>query len=115
MASCIVGQPFASGPQKIVSGNPWSGMVPHGGLLLRLDRAASGAVYFGYSGNVTMTSGGHVLSGQIGANDGFQLVPGDSYVAPRSMLISGDFNIFLWADAACSGQARLYFSPIFGR
>lgn len=110
MPSLIVGQPLASGPIQIISGNPWSGgRHPITGIQLVLDRSASGCVYVGFSGNVTMTSGGFFLSGSIGINDGLQLAPGAAYFVPKGALISGQYNVYVWHDAACSGQARLYF------
>jgi hypothetical protein len=91
--------------------------VPYGGVTLRLDRTASGAVYVGLSGNVTMNSGTLFLSGGAasGVTDGFPINPGGSFNVPNSMLVSGEVNVFVWHDAACSGQARLFFDPIFGR
>ncbi len=114
MASTIVGLPVASGPQQLVSGNPWSGSFhPIGGLHVVLDVAASGSVYINFSGNATMNSGSFYTSGNTGINDGYQLKPGGTTFIPKTALISGTYNIFLWWDAACSGQARLYYTPAF--
>lgn len=114
MPSAIIGNPSASGPQILISGNPFSGWgprIPMGYVKFKLDNNASGNVYIGFSGNMTMTSGGMFLSG-AGANDGFALARGDIVDVPKSVVspISGQFNVFAWADVACSGQARLYWS-----
>lgn len=114
MPSIILGNPLASGPVQIVSGNPWSGSFrPVTGIQLVLDRSASGSIYVGLSGNVTMTSGGFYLSGTLGLNDGLQIQPGGAYFIPKGALISGQYNVFVWHDAACSGQARLYYERGF--
>lgn len=110
MPSTILGNPLASGPQQIVSGNPYSGqIVPRGGIQLRLDKNASGNCYIGLSGGTTFTSGGMFLSGG-GGSDGMQIGPGDAYWIPRiGDGISGNFSVYAWCDATCSGQARLYY------
>lgn len=114
MPSLIVGNPLASGAQQIIIGNPWSGALPTpvGGIQFALDRSASGSVYIGFSGGLTLNSGQMFLSG--GANsgmlDGMQIAPGGGYFVPRSLVpsVSGTYNLFARHDAACSGQARLY-------
>ena len=111
MPSVLVGN--QSGGQPIVSGNPWSGQnpVPQGGIQLRWDGTASGYLYVGLSGNLTVASGGLYQSGSAwsGMLDGMQLSPGDTYWIPRIATgISGNINIFVTADAAASGQGRLY-------
>lgn len=108
MASTILGNPIASGPQVIISGNPFSGtVVPIGGVQLWLDSTASGAAYIGFSGNLTLTSGGMFLSGG-GVNDGMKLTPNTGYFIPKMEFISGQLNVFAWVDVAGSGQARLW-------
>ncbi len=115
-----------SGPQLLISGNPFSGqLAPIGGIQLVADRSNSGSLYIGFSGNMTQTSGSFPLSGG-GLADGIQLGPGGAYFIPRqcirgifsgaggvssgmSNLLSGSpFNIFFLGDAAVSGQGRLY-------
>lgn len=120
MPSVLIGNPLLSGPQQIVSGNPWSGAYrPYHGMQVALDINASGNVYIGWSGGgsgqlgtnagVTLNSGGLLLSGG-GLMDGFQVIPGGSYFVPRLALdYSGNWNVFFRHDAACSGQARLYY------
>lgn len=110
MPSTIVGYPVASGPQPLISGNPWSGSFnPESEIRLKLDRTASGSVYVGLSGNITMTSGSYFLSGG-GLNDGYCMLPGDEYRIPRSaMTASGTINVYMRHDAACSGQARIHY------
>lgn len=110
MASTIIGNPLASGPQQIVSGNPWSGQPgPVGGVQLYLDPTASGKVYVGLSGTMTLTSGGMFLSGG-GLNDGVPMAPGNSYFIPKMAFpVSGSYNIYVRHDATCSGQARLWY------
>ena len=115
MPSTLLGNPLASGPQIVCSGNPFSGTVkPVGGIQFRLAPNASGNCYIGFSGNITMTSGGFFLSGTLGLADGMILAAGDAYFAPKLVFpISGVFNTYVHADAACSGQARLYWEPAF--
>lgn len=110
MPSVLIGNPLASGPQIIVSGNPWSGrVVPQGGIQFRLAREASGNVYLGWSGNITLNSGGMFLSGG-GLADGMQIGPGDAYFVPRiAFETSGALNVYARHDAAVSGQGRLYY------
>jgi hypothetical protein len=113
MPSTIIGQPLASGPQQLISGNPWSGdFRPIGGIQLVVDRSSSGSVYVGFSGNMTFNSGGMFLSGAT-TTDGMQINPGGSYFVPKVILISGSYNVYLWHDAACSGQCRVYYERGF--
>lgn len=103
-----------SGGDLLVSGNPFSGLpqVYAGGIQLRVDRNASGNLYLGFSGGVTINSGGFFLSGG-GLNDGMQLGPGDAFLVPPSVLgPSGSFNIYFGGDPAASGFARLDWFPI---
>jgi hypothetical protein len=113
MPSTIIGNPVASGPQILISGNVFSGKgayFPQGGVQLVLDRSASGSVYVGLSGGTTLTSGGFYLSGTLGGLDGVQLAPGASYYIPRiAFPVSGLINVYVRHDAPCSGQARLYY------
>ncbi len=110
MPSIIVGNHPASGAMILVSGNPWSGQnVPVGGVQLYLDPNASGRIYVGLSGGMTLNSGGQVLSGG-GLNDGMAIAPGGAYFIPRiAFRSSGTINIYVHNDAAASGQARLYY------
>jgi len=116
-----------SGPQLLISGNPWSGqIVPVGGIQLIMDRNNSGNIYVGFSGNITRTSGNVPLSGSS-LSDGMQVGPGGSYFVPKialravasgaggagsgmNLLFSGTtpWNIFILGDATCSGQGRVY-------
>lgn len=114
MPSYIIGNPLASGPQQVLITNPWSGRFPPyvGGVRVHLDRGSSGAVYLCFSGNGTMNSGGAQLSGG-GDLDGYQINPGADLFVPASRLnknltLSGNYPLFFWFDAACSGQARIY-------
>ena len=111
MPSFVVGNPLASGPQIIVSGNPWSGFFakPIGGIQLRADRNNSGVLWVGLSGDLTVTSGGMFLSGG-GFSDGMPMYPGDPYFIPRiADGLSGNYSVYVRHDAACSGQGRLYY------
>jgi hypothetical protein len=115
MPSALLGNPLASGPQLLFSGNPYSGghPFPQGGVQVRLHPNASGNAYVGFSGNLTLTSGGFFLSGSLGYADGMILGPGDSYFVPKIACgISGQLSIFVLADAACSGQARIFFDVL---
>ncbi len=122
MAGILVGQPVASGAQQVIVGNPFSGSIhPVTGVLLKLASDASGSVYVGIqqSGIVTVNSGGYFLSGNptvsggfpMGFFDGVQLGPGQSYLIQKGALTqySGVWPIYIRSDAACSGQARLYY------
>jgi hypothetical protein len=114
MPSLVLGQPLASGPQIVISGNPWSGFFasPQAGIQFVLDYTSSGAAYIGLSGGTTFTSGGMQLSGgvQSGLLDGMQIAPGGAYWLPRAAFpVSGTYNVWAWVDAAASGKARLYF------
>ncbi len=114
MPSLVLGQPFLSGVQILISGNPWSGSVPNGGVRITVDTSASGSIYLGYSGNVTLFSGGMLLSGGGSVTDGTQIKPGATYHVARSkMPISGTYNLYAWCDTACSGQVRVYVDPLF--
>jgi hypothetical protein len=127
------GQPlFSSGLQ-----NPWSGagggsQWPVGGILLRYGAAGmsgnlSGLVYVGFSGGITINSGGlPPASGAVlaGLRDGMPMAAGDTYFVPRlacggfsgiavgSGLFSGSTpppNVWFTCDAGASGQARMYY------
>lgn len=112
MPSVLIGNPLLSGPQVVVSGNPWSGRVnPVGGIQFRLAKNASGNVYIGLSGNVTLNSGGMFMSGG-GLADGMLVGPGDAYWVPKlGMATSGTYSVYARHDAAVSGQGRLYWEP----
>lgn len=113
MPSVLVGNPTLSGPQQVISGNPWSGFRrnPLTGIQFKLSRIASGSVYLGLSGNVTLNSGGLFLSGPS-YSDGTEVGPGDAYFIPAlAFQTSGTYNVYARHDAACSGQARLFFEP----
>lgn len=102
----------ASGaPFPLVSGNFWSGtggFHPVGGIQLRAGLSNSGSVYVGLSGGMTVTSGGFFLSGG-GLNDGMPLAAGDSLFIPKvAFQTSGVVNVYVNCDAACSGQARIF-------
>lgn len=111
MPSVIVAGLVQSGGQPLISGNPWSGhVVPQGKVRISLDRAASGSVYIGLSGGMTINSGGFTLSGNIGILDGVQVIPGGVYEIPRQAInTSGSINVYIGCDAACSGVARIYY------
>jgi hypothetical protein len=109
MPSTIVG--IVSGAAQIlVSGNVWSGQraQPNGGIQLRLSPESSGNVYVGFSGSLTVNSGGPQLSGG-GLNDGMIIRPGDSYFIPKIKFpVSGQCTVYMRHDAGCSGQGRMY-------
>lgn len=115
MPSTLIGVPAGSGiagPQLVYSGNLWSGQgkIPTGSLFLKLSPTSSGNIYIGFSGNMTMNSGHVFLSGG-GTADGIVLAPGDTFTVPKLVLRSGQLNVYAHHDAACSGQARLYWQP----
>ncbi len=108
MPSAIPG--FVSGGTLLVSGNPWSGTrLPLGGVLIKSATVASGNVYIGLSGGVTMLSGGALSSG--GMLDGMELRPGGEYFVPK-LGASGIMNIFVGVPPAASGQCRLFWEVI---
>ena len=114
MPSVLLGLPFTSGdssPQPLISGFPWSGNAnyPYGSIRLRLSSTASGNVYVGLSGAMTLNSGGPFLSGG-GLVDGMEMAPGDVYDIPRlGTGASGEISVFVRHDAAVSGQGRMYY------
>lgn len=112
MPSFLVGNPLLSGPQIITSGWPYSGSkanYPIGYVQIRVHPNASGNVYIGYSGGMTLNSGGMFLSGG-GINDGMLLGPGDAFAVPRIATgQSGNLSIYFRHDEAASGQARIYY------
>ena len=110
MPSFLLGQPLASGAQITLSGWPFSGVAqyPQGGVQLRLHPNASGFAYYGYSGGMTLNSGGYFMSGG-GLLDGVLMAPGDTAFVPRMAAgLSGNLSIYFRHDVACSGQARMY-------
>ena len=112
MPSMMLGNPVASGPQIVVSGNAFSGSAPPpliGGVFMKMPKNASGNAYVSAYSGVTLNSGGFFLSGG-GLYDGYLMEPGQEYFLPHSkMPISGTLNVYVWADGACSGQTRFYF------
>lgn len=115
MPSVLLG--FLSGGVDLLSGNYWSGrgLVPWAGVQLRAGSLNSGYVYVALSGGMTVTSGG-LGSGAFnsgGLMDGMQLAPGDAYFVPRLAVgPSGNPNLYALPDAACSGQARLFYEVL---
>lgn len=77
MPSTLIGT--ISGGAQLYSGgfgSPWSGMINQPrGLVLYLSPVQSGAVFVGFSGAVTVTSGGVLGAG--GEADGFPLFAGE--------------------------------------
>lgn len=117
MPSTLLGNPYLSGGQLIISGNPWSGQIrPVGGVQLLLHPNSSGNAYITMSGGVrptsggpTVNSGGFFLSGR-GLMDGMLMSPGASYFIPRiGTGLSGFITVYANCDQAASGQARLYY------
>lgn len=104
---------LVSGGQIIISGNPWSGHIsPQGLITFRWQRAASGNVYVGFSGGLTVNSGGFATSGGFahsGLLDGMEIGPGDVYSTPRIATgLSGNFSVYATPDAGASGN-RMYY------
>jgi hypothetical protein len=118
MPSVIIGQPLASGPQVIISGNYFSGSsgraYPVGGVFFKMPFDASGQVYIGLSGGMSLNSGtalpgGGMLSGQL---DGIPLGKSESYTIPALVFksqASGFAGVFARHDPAVSGITRLSF------
>jgi hypothetical protein len=112
-----------SGGMPLISGNPWSGRAPQpqSALVIKAARSNSGNVYVGFSGGVTVLSGGYPLSGG-GMRDGMPIGPGGVYQIPRSVFTaggtsgvyanSGGFGIYVAEDAQCSGQGRVYWEAV---
>ena len=113
MPSTLLGNPMLSGPQIVISGNPWSGFhaSPVGGVQLRAATNSSGVIYIYVSGGAGMTinSGGFFLSG-LGLLDGMPLGRGDAYWLPKLALpVSGTLNLYAHVSVEGSGQTRLYY------
>lgn len=97
-----------SGGQNVLSG--WfSGRTALGSVVFKLHPNASGNVYIGLSGGVTIGSGN--MSGTFsGALDGYLLTPGQTHTLGKASLgPSGLPQVFVATDAAASGQGRLFF------
>lgn len=110
MPSLILGN--RSGGENILSGNTFSGHIlsPIGGVTLRLAATASGNIYVGMSGGVTINSGGVAPNHLSGMLDGVLVPPGGTWVVPKAFLGPSGFpQIFIATDPAASGQARLYY------
>lgn len=110
MPSFLVGKPVLSGPDVMVSGWAWSGKAsyPVGYVQIRTHPNSSGNIFLGYSGGMTMNSGGLFLSGG-GLLDGMLLAPGDAFAVPRLATgQSGNLSIYFRGEAATSGQARVF-------
>jgi len=108
MPSAVIG--FISGGVQLVSGNPYSGLpYQPRGITLKPSQTSgpqfSGAIYVGFSGGLTITSGGSLSSG--GQLDGFELVPGNQIDWP---VMGGPVNIWAITPAASSG-GRLFWYP----
>jgi hypothetical protein len=120
MPSVILGQPYASGAQQIISGNVFSGRAPEpvGGIQL-FWISSGGQAYISLSGGGPVLSGGFMTinSGQMqlsggyssGKLDGFPMVPGAGYFIPKlAFQVSGNFNVYALCDQSASGVGRLY-------
>jgi hypothetical protein len=111
MPSCIVGN--RSGGDIVISGGIYSGhLVPVGSIFFWNSASSSGNLYIGFSGGITVASGGFVLSGG-GALDGMEVAPGKGYSVPNLAVFnegpnSGMINMYASCDAAASGRNRLY-------
>ncbi len=106
MPSFLVGA--QSGGVQIVSGNPFSGRpLQPGGAFFRVAKSVSGLVYAGYSGGLTITSGGALSSG--GLLDGIEMANGDErYLYTPT---GGLQNIYFTTAAAISGTIRVFWDP----
>lgn len=114
MPSVMVGS--QSGGVPLWSGCIFSGILgltnPIGGIMLRSDRTSSGSCFVGFSGGVTVSSGGGMFSG--GVNDGFEIGHGEWAFIPRSLLVNQFLSgATLWGVAANgrSGFVRLHIMP----
>lgn len=108
MPSTIVGGQ-SGGVPLWQSGAMWSGpgLGIVGGVRLKV---VSGPAYIGFSGGLTINSGGGSASG--GAMDGFEMTAADGHqVIPRMLIASGQQ---LWATVptAASGVPRVYWHPM---
>lgn len=139
MPSMLISLTSGDGFVPILSGNPWSGhpLSPTGGIQLRAANVNSGAIYISLSGafifsgvvGLLPASGGPTInsgtfgrsgvgtSGFGGNMDGMALFPGDSYFVPKVAIqnngpASGVYQLCVSCDAACSGQARLYYEGL---
>jgi len=94
-----------SGGVQLASGNVYSGRAVTG-VFLRLAASGASPIYLGYSGGLTITSGGALASG--GLMDGIELYQGQE----RYMRCGpgGIASIFAAVPVASSG-VRLFFDP----
>lgn len=100
----------SSGGELIISGNPWSGQIrPQGGIQLKLAANSPGSLYVGFSGGITIASGGLFRSGG-GLLDGMGMTPGGAYWIPRIATgPSGFVNVYVQGEPITSGQSRLFY------
>ena len=131
MPSMVLGYVPGSGFAPIYSGNIWSGQLePVGGIQFIASPQNSGMIYLSLSGGnafsgqfgtlvgsggPTINSGAAPLSGGqfSGALDGIPIPPGAGYFLPKLAFTnvgpnSGNINLCVGCDPACSGLARLY-------
>jgi hypothetical protein len=111
MPSVVIGG--QSGGVPLWSGCLFSGILPRnptGGILIRSDRASSGSCYLGFSGGVTLNSGGGMFSG--GFRDGLDIGPREACFLPNTLLANQFMSgATLWATTALSGWVRLHIVP----
>ena len=96
-----------SGGDLVYSGYIGQG-YPHRGVELALSPGSLGNAYFGLSGGITVNSGTatpSVTDGEVIQPGGVRFVP-----FPDDKQNVRLFNIYMSCDAACSGQARVYYN-----
>ena len=106
MPSLLIGA--QSGGVRLVSGNPYSGAsIPFHGVFLRLAAAISGYAYVGFSGGITIGSGGGLSSG--GLADGIEIgAGGERYVGTPG---GGLEDVYLTCLTTLSGTLRMFWQP----
>lgn len=111
MPSTLLGA--QSGGVVLVSGNPYGANRNLGtpvvrGIYLRLASTSSGNAYWGYSGDITVTSGGALASG--GMRDGFEIRPGDAPITIK-LPPDGPDSVVMTVASTVSGFVRAFWTP----
>lgn len=107
MPSTIIGGQ-SGGVPLWTSGALWSGPGQGvvGSLVLKV---TSGPVYIGFSGGLTINSGGGSASG--GYMDGFEVTQAEGRVTIPRMLLASGGQLWATVPAAASGIPRVHWQP----
>lgn len=108
MPSTVVGGQ-SGGVSLWTSGALWSGpgLGVVGGVMIKV---ASGPVYVGFSGGLTINSG--IVNGLSGPMDGFEVTAADGPVVIPKLLIQSGNRLWATCPTAASGVPRVYWHPV---